>query len=99
MLRIPCPYCGLRDEAEFRFGGEAVEPPGADADDAQWADYLFNRGNAKGIHKERWCHDYGCGRWFKLVRNTVSHAILASYEMGDEAPPLPPPSASGKPSE
>jgi sarcosine oxidase subunit delta len=23
MQRFPCPFCGLRDEREFRFGGEA----------------------------------------------------------------------------
>lgn len=90
MLRIPCPFCGTRDETEFRFGGESVEAPAVDADDAQWADYLFNRDNSKGLQQERWCHDYGCGRWFKLVRDTVSHKILASCEMGEEASPSAP---------
>lgn len=90
MLRIPCPHCGVRDETEFRFGGESVEAPAADANDSQWADYLFERNNSKGLQQERWCHDYGCGQWFNLVRDTVSHEILASFEMGEEAPPLAP---------
>jgi sarcosine oxidase, subunit delta len=23
MLRIPCPWCGVRDETEFHYGGQA----------------------------------------------------------------------------
>ena len=54
MLRIPCPWCGTRDESEFRFGGEShVERPGLEVTDAEWADYLFNRENPKGLHYER----------------------------------------------
>ena len=48
----------------------------ANVTDAEWADYLFNRDNPKGIHYERWCHSYGCGRWFNVARHTVTHEIL-----------------------
>ena len=36
MLLIPCPWCGPRDETEFRYGGQAgiVTPPDPDAIDA-----------------------------------------------------------------
>ena len=35
MLQIPCPYCGVRDEEEFRFGGEShVARPTPEATDA-----------------------------------------------------------------
>ena len=56
MLLIPCPWCGPRDEVEFRYGGEAhiARPPDPDAvDDAAWAEYLFMRQNPKGILAER----------------------------------------------
>ena len=87
MLRIPCPWCGVRDETEFRFGGEAhVERPGLEVSDAEWADYLFNRENPKGLHYERWCHVYGCSQWFNVVRDTVTHEIHAVYEMGEPRP-------------
>ena len=87
MLRIPCPWCGIRDETEFRFGGEAhVERPGLEVSDAEWADYLFNRENPKGLHYERWCHVYGCSQWFNVVRDTVTHEIHAVYEMGEPRP-------------
>lgn len=87
MLQIPCPYCGLRDEDEFRFGGQSHSTrPGLDSTDARWADYLFNRQNPKGVHYERWLHGFGCGRWFNLARHTVTHEILASYRMGEPRP-------------
>lgn len=89
MLRIPCPYCGLRDEPEFTFGGPShVIRPGFDVSDAEWSDYLFNRENPKGVHCERWCHSYGCGRWFNVARDTVNHETLAVYHMGEPEPAL-----------
>ena len=77
MLLIPCPWCGERDETEFRCGGEAhiarPEQPAALSDD-QWADYLFMRSNPKGVHFERWRHVHGCGRWFNVARDTVERS-------------------------
>jgi len=90
MLRIPCPYCGVRDEPEFTFGGPShVTRPPPDADDATWTSYLFTRENPAGVHLERWLHTYGCGRWFNVARDTSTHAILKSYAMGDPAPEFP----------
>ncbi len=89
MLRIPCPWCGTRDESEFRFGGEShIERPGLEVGDAEWADYLFNRENPKGLHYERWCHTYGCSQWFNVVRDTVTHKFHAVYKMGEAKPDL-----------
>jgi heterotetrameric sarcosine oxidase delta subunit len=86
MLLIPCPWCGPRDEIEFRYGGEAhiVRPPDPAAlDDAAWAEYLHMRGNPKGALAERWVHQAGCRRWFNLLRDTASHRILAVYRIGE----------------
>lgn len=76
MLQISCPWCGVRDEEEFRFGGEAHVARPEGEDEAQWANYLFFRTNPKGPHWERWCHRDGCGRWLNVVRDTVTHEIL-----------------------
>lgn len=89
MLLIPCPYCGERPELEFHCGGEAhvarpLDPSGTD--DAQWADYLFNRTNTRGVHAERWLHVHGCGRWFNALRDTVSDAFVTTYGMGEPRP-------------
>ena len=89
MLQIKCPWCGVRDEVEFRFGGEShLVRPGAEVSDSEWADYLFNRTNPKGVHYERWCHHHGCGQWFNVARHTVSHNLVAIYPMGDPRPDL-----------
>ena len=86
MLRISCPFCGTRDQDEFRFGGEAsvqrpVQPD--QVSDAEWAEYLFYRDNLKGVHHERWVHSFGCRQWFHVVRNTATHEILGIYLPGE----------------
>ena len=84
MLRIPCPYCGTRDQDEFRFGGEApvIRPDDPEkASDEQWADYLFYRNNIKGQQLERWVHSYGCGQWFLVRRDTLTHEISEVLEI------------------
>ena len=88
MLRIPCPHWGVRDEPEFSFGGAAhVSRPGLGCSDAEWADYLFTRDNPKGVHFERWCHTFGCGRWFNVARDTTTPRLLTSYAMAEPKPP------------
>jgi sarcosine oxidase subunit delta len=78
MLAIPCPWCGHRDETEFRYGGQAglATPPHPDAvDDAAWADFLYVRDNPKGPFRERWYHRAGCRRWFDVERDTLTYVI------------------------
>lgn len=87
MLRITCPFCGTRDESEFHCGGEShIARPIGDVSDESWSDYLFNRDNAKGLSFERWCHRYGCGQWFNVARDTVTHEIYAVYRVGEPKP-------------
>lgn len=82
MLLIRCPWCGPREEVEFRPGGQAhlaqPEDPFA-LDDAAWAEILFMRDNPKGPWRERWVHTAGCRRWFNAVRDTVTHEIALTY--------------------
>jgi len=89
MLLIPCPWCGPREEIEFRYGGEAhiarpTDPAALEA--AAWAEYLYMRSNPKGPLAERWVHRAGCRRWFNLVRDTLSQRILAVYRIGESPP-------------
>jgi sarcosine oxidase, subunit delta len=89
MLLIRCPHCGPRAEIEFRCGGEShISRPGphAGVSDEVWANYLFFRSNPKGAHRERWLHFAGCGRWFNVVRDTVTHEISDTYLMGEISP-------------
>ncbi|MGE0095596.1 MAG: sarcosine oxidase subunit delta [Alphaproteobacteria bacterium] len=92
MLLIPCPWCGARDETEFRYGGQAHVARPLDphaTGDAEWAQYLFMRDNPKGWFRERWNHAAGCRRWFNMVRHTVTHEIAAVYKPEDPKPELP----------
>ena len=89
MLLITCPYCGQRDETEFTYGGEAniSRPLDPDAlNDEQWADYLFNRSNTKGLFQEIWNHSAGCRRWFNAERDTVTYKFSSFYKIGEKAP-------------
>ena len=96
MLLITCPWCGPRDDIEFRCGGQShisrPEPHDQVSDpvsDPVWADYLYFRDNPRGLLRERWHHAFGCRRWFNVVRSTVTHEILATYRMGEPGPALP----------
>lgn len=89
MLLIECPYCGKRPELEFSYGGEAhiarpVNP--AALSDAEWAGYLYVRTNPKGDYAERWRHAHGCGRFFNVLRSTISDDIRATYKVGAPRP-------------
>ena len=89
MIMIDCPWCGPRSEEEYTCGGQShivrPEKP-AELSDQEWADYLYQRINPKGLHYERWRHTYGCRQWFNVARDTVSHKVLAVYRMGDPKP-------------
>jgi sarcosine oxidase subunit delta len=87
MMQIPCIHCGLRDESEFTCGGTShMTRPPLGQDDETWGEYLFFRDNPKGRHLERWRHTFGCGQWFNIVRNTVTHEISSVYAITDPPP-------------
>lgn len=89
MLRIECPYCGVRDEQEFVFGGPShVTRPRTECTDEEWTRYLYFRDNPRGLCAERWCHSFGCGRWFNILRDTHTHVISSVYRMGESRPTL-----------
>ncbi len=77
-MRIPCPYCGLRDLSEFLSLGESpgARPDPAAADAARrFFDYVYLRDNPAGRSEEYWYHASGCRSWLKLVRDSRTHAI------------------------
>jgi sarcosine oxidase subunit delta len=87
MMQIPCIYCGPRDENEFICGGTShMQRPTLDQSDQIWGEYLFFRDNPKGAHHERWRHVQGCGQWFNLTRDTVTHQITSVYAITDSPP-------------
>ena len=90
MLQIPCPFCGVRDDAEFRYRGDArAERPPASAEASRFAAYVYMRENPKGWHLEYWQHAHGCRRVLAVWRHTETHAI-AWVGYADAPPPVPP---------
>ena len=89
MIQIQCPWCGSRSEEEFTCGGQShivrPEKP-AEVSDQEWADYLYQRINPKGVHYERWRHTYGCRQGVNVARDTVTHEIKAVYQRTDPKP-------------
>lgn len=86
MLSINCPWCGPRDEPEFRYGGQAhVDYPERplETGDVEWGEFLFYRDNPAGQFAERWMHSAGCRRWFNAVRDTTTNEFHAVYRIGE----------------
>ena len=85
MHRIRCPWCGVRDEAEFQYQGDASKQrPAPDAGADAFFDYVYARDDPKGWHLEWWQHVGGCRGWVRVVRNTVTHEIRATGGPQDE---------------
>ena len=50
MLRIPCPWCGVRDEVEFRYRGDATRArPAAQQGLAAFHAYIYERDNPQRL--------------------------------------------------
>jgi sarcosine oxidase subunit delta len=89
MLRIRCPWCGERDESEFRYRGDASRHrPAADDGVAAFNAYVYERDNPRGWHSEWWLHVGGCRSLLKVLRHTLSHEI---YRVGGADEELSPP--------
>ncbi len=78
MLRIRCPFCGLRDYSEFSYGSDAsVVYPNLDAGEDEWHEAVFMRENVRGLQSETWHHVNGCRMWLIVERDTLTHEIVS----------------------
>ena len=71
MLLIRCPWCGPREEIEFRYGGEIVSSPPAGS-------------NLPGVQHERWYHRQGCRRWLAARRDVRTNEVLHTGWLDEE---------------
>ena len=80
MLRIPCPFCGVRDHSEFTYLGDATprRPDHGDEDQQKWFDYVYLRDNPCGKIFEYWHHLHGCREWLVVERDTHTHEIFSA---------------------
>ena len=74
MLRIHCPWCGLRDHDEFTLWGDASRAfPSLDAPREHWLQAVYVRPNPRGETQEFFQHTLGCRRWLVVTRNNLTH--------------------------
>ena len=79
-MRLPCPFCGLRDAAEFSYEGPADQVwPALDAPEAAWLDAVYLRDQPVGQVRELWRHRWGCRAWVVIERDARSHAVGRSW--------------------
>jgi sarcosine oxidase subunit delta len=62
-----------------------LDRPAAQADVAQWDDYLHNRDNPAGETRDLWYHEGGCAAWIVVHRNTITHEIYGATLASEEA--------------
>ncbi|MGI9499453.1 MAG: sarcosine oxidase subunit delta [Geminicoccaceae bacterium] len=76
MIRIPCPFCGVRDHSEFSYGGDgSIKYPALEASKEAWHEAVFQRENIRGVQTETWHHGSGCRMWLLVERDTMTHEI------------------------
>ena len=87
MQQIACPWCGVRDESEFRYRGDATRRrPAADAGVEEFIAYVYQRDNPCGWHSEWWLHVGGCRKLLRVVRHTLTHEIRSVEPAADGQP-------------
>jgi methylglutamate dehydrogenase subunit B len=72
------PILGPRDAQEFVYLGDASlidRPDGMTAGIEGFHEYLYQRTNPAGEHRELWYHEQGDRSWLVVTRNTVTHEI------------------------
>ena len=78
MQKFPCPFCGLRDEREFRFAAEAGKrrpDTTRDISAHDWSDHLHVVRNPLGATREIWVH-MPCQEYFVMARDTAAMTVL-----------------------
>jgi methylglutamate dehydrogenase subunit B len=76
-MRITCPHCGSRDLIEFTCQGDAgrTRHDPALEDQEAWNEYVYQRSNPRGWHREFWQHHGGCRAHLIVERSTETHEI------------------------
>ncbi len=73
---LECPHCGVREVADFAFGGEVSSRPRETPTLRELCEYNYFRRNVAGVQREWWYHRSGCRTWFQAERDTRTNAVL-----------------------
>jgi heterotetrameric sarcosine oxidase delta subunit len=85
---LTCPNCGVREVADFGFGGEVSIRPSERPGPRELNEYNYFRRNVAGVQREWWVHRSGCKTWFVAERDTRTNEVLWTA-----LPELAPPAA------
>ena len=73
---LQCPYCGVREVADFGYGGEVSKRPTQRPDSLrELGAYNYFRRNVAGVQREWWVHRSGCRSWFIAERDTRTNHV------------------------
>ncbi|HTU78085.1 MAG TPA: sarcosine oxidase subunit delta [Solirubrobacteraceae bacterium] len=73
---LECPHCGVREVADFAFGGELSSRPRQAPSLRELCEYNYFRRNVAGVQREWWYHRSGCRTWFQAERDTRTNRVL-----------------------
>ncbi len=73
---LTCPHCGVREVADFAFGGEVSVRPTETPSLRELSRYNYFRRNVAGVQREWWYHRSGCRTWFQAERDTRTNVVL-----------------------
>jgi len=74
-FQLTCPNCGVREVADFAFGGERSTRPASAPTARELNTYVYFRRNVAGPQVEWWQHRSGCRAWFLAERDTRTNAV------------------------
>ena len=72
---LTCPNCGVREVADFGFGGEVSPRPERPQTLRELSTYNYFRRNVAGLQREWWVHRSGCRAWFLAERDTRTNEV------------------------
>lgn len=87
MMKITCPHCGPRAQAEFVYERTVDSVVALDAAPEVAMETLFTRDNPRGVDEEIWRHTYGCHAWMVITRHRITNDITATRAVGPKALP------------
>ena len=80
---LACPHCGLREVADFAFGGEVTHRPEGSPSVRELNQYNYFRRNVADVQREWWYHRSGCRTWFLADRDTRTNEVLRVGLLGE----------------
>ena len=85
MMLITCPWCGRRAQTEFSYIDDATaRRPNMDSvNEAEHFKFVYECDSRRGVQYELWHHHAGCGKFFKIHRDTITHEIHATSKLSN----------------